>query len=202
MLNLSIKLIDRMEKEDHILVSDLKNGEEEAFRYLVDQYQDKVYNTCISFVKNPDDADDLTQEVFIEVYNSIHKFRLESKLSTWIYRIAVNKSLEHLRKMKRKKRSGFLSWIGNEDSKSKLEVPDFNHPGVLAENKEGAKILFQAIDKLPDNQRIAFTLHKLEDISYDQIAEVMQKSLSSVESLIHRAKLNLRKELFIYYKSL
>ena len=75
-----------MEKEDHILVSDLKNGEEEAFRYLVDQYQDKVYNTCISFVKNPDDADDLTQEVFIEVYNSIHKFRLESKLSTWIYR--------------------------------------------------------------------------------------------------------------------
>jgi len=202
MLNLSVKSIDRMEKEDHILVSDLKNGGEEAFRYLVDQYQDKVYNTCISFVKNPDDADDLTQEVFIEVYNSIHKFRLESKLSTWIYRIAVNKSLEHLRKMKRKKRSGFLFWRGNEDSESKQEIPDFNHPGVMTENKEGAKILFQAIDKLPDNQRIAFTLHKLEDLSYDQIAEVMKKSLSSVESLMHRAKLNLRKELFIYYKSL
>src|SRR5210317_2479206 len=108
MLNLSIKSTDRMKKDEHILVSDLKDGEEEAFRYLVDQYQDKVYNTCISFVKNPDDADDLTQEVFLEVYNSIHKFRLESKLSTWIYRISVNKSLEYLRKMKRKKRFGFL----------------------------------------------------------------------------------------------
>jgi len=202
MLNLSIKSIDRMEKDDHILVSDLKDGEEEAFRYLVDQYQDKVYNTCIGFVKNPDDADDLTQEVFIEVYNSIHKFRLESKLSTWIYRISVNKSLEYLRKMKRKKRFGFLFAIGDEGKQRDNVELEFNHPGILAENKEKAAILSQAIEKLPENQKIAFTLHKLEDLSYDQISEIMRKSLSSVESLMHRAKLNLRKELFNYYKSL
>jgi len=122
-------------------------------------------------------------------------------LSTWIYRIAVNKSLEYLRKMKRKKRSGFLFWISNEDSESHLEVPDFNHPGVMVENKEKAVILFQAIDNLPENQRIAFTLHKVEDLSYLQIAEVMQKSISSVESLMHRAKKNLKKELYNYYKS-
>jgi RNA polymerase sigma-70 factor (ECF subfamily) len=191
-----------MEKDDHILVSDLKDGEEEAFRYLIDQYQDKVYNTCIGFVKNPDDADDLTQEVFIEVYNSIHKFRLESKLSTWIYRISVNKSLEYLRKMKRKKRFGFLFAIGDEGKQRGNVELEFNHPGILAENKEKAAILSQAIEKLPENQKIAFTLHKLEDLSYDQISEIMRKSLSSVESLMHRAKLNLRKELFNYYKSL
>ena len=202
MLNLSVKSIDRMEKEDHILVSDLKNGGEEAFRYLVDQYQDKVYNTCISFVKNPDDADDLTQEVFLEVYNSIHKFRLESKLSTWIYRISVNKSLEYLRKMKRKKRFGFLFAIDFERNQRDNVELEFNHPGILAENKEKAAILYRAIEKLPENQRIAFTLHKLEDLSYDQISEIMNKSLSSVESIMHRARLNLRKELFNYYKSL
>jgi RNA polymerase sigma-70 factor (ECF subfamily) len=191
-----------MKKDEHILVSDLKDGEEEAFRYLVDQYQDKVYNTCISFVKNPDDADDLTQEVFLEVYNSIHKFRLESKLSTWIYRISVNKSLEYLRKMKRKKRFGFLFAIDFERNQRDNVELEFNHPGILAENKEKAAILYRAIEKLPENQRIAFTLHKLEDLSYDQISEIMNKSLSSVESIMHRAKLNLRKELFNYYKSL
>ena len=201
MLKLSVKLIDRMHNDDHILVRDLKNREEDAFRYLVDQYQDKVYNTCISFVKNPDDADDLSQEVFIEVYNSIHKFKEESKLSTWIYRISVNKSLQYLRKMKRKKRFGFLIGIGDEGKLNDPAKLDFNHPGIMAENKEKAAILFQAIEKLPENQRIAFTLHKLEDLSYDQISEIMQKSLSSIESLMHRAKVNLKKELYHYYKS-
>ncbi len=185
----------------HILVEELKLGEEGAFRQLVDEYQDKIYNTCLSFVKNEADADDLTQEVFIEIYNSIHKFRSESKLSTWIYRIAVNKSLEHLRKMKRKKRSGFRHWFGSEENEPELQVPDFEHPGIVTENREKASILFSAIEKLPEKQRIAFTLHKVEDLSYEQIADVMQKSLSSIESLMHRAKDNLKKHLYAYYNS-
>ncbi len=201
MINLKVKVNDGMGNTDHILVEELKKGDEGAFRQLVDDYQDKVFNTCISFVKNVDDADDLTQEVFIEVFNSIHKFRADSKLSTWIYRITVNKSLEHLRKMKRKKRSGIFYWISHEDRESKFEVPDFDHPGVLAENREKARILFEAIEKLPEKQRIAFTLHKVEDLSYEQIADVMQKSLSSIESLMHRAKNNLKKELYDYYNS-
>ena len=201
MLNLKVKSIAVVEKSDQILVRDLKNGEEGAFRELVDKYQDKVYNTCVSFVKNQDDADDLSQEVFIEIYKSIDTFREDAKLSTWIYRISVNKSLEHIRRMKRKKRSVLLSWIRKDMPEDDREVPDFNHPGILAENKEKAVILFRAIQKLPDNQRIAFTLHKLEDLSYEEIAEVMQKSLSSVESLMHRAKMNLKKELYYYYTS-
>jgi RNA polymerase sigma-70 factor (ECF subfamily) len=103
--------------------------------------------------------------------------------------------------MKRKKRSGLLFRMKNEDIHSEYDVPDFNHPGVLAENREKAGILFQAIGKLPENQRIAFTLHKLEDLSYGQISEIMRKSVSSVESLMHRAKTNLKKELYHYYKS-
>lgn len=201
MIILKVKSINGMGKSDHILIRELRNGEEKAFRELVEVYQNKVFNTCVSFVKNPDDADDLSQEVFIEVYNSIDKFREESKLSTWIYRIAVNKSLEYIRKMKRKKRFRFLSGGGDRDKLVKAEELDFNHPGILIENKEKAAILFQAVEKLPENQRIAFTLHKLEDLSYEQIAEVMNKSISSVESLMHRARINLRKKLIHYYSS-
>lgn len=191
-----------MEFGDSELINQLINGDENTFRQLVQDYQDKIFNTCISLVKNAEDADELTQDVFIEIYRSINKFRQDSKLSTWIYRIAVNKSLEHLRKMKRKKRLGMFSWFNKENTKLDPEIADFNHPGILAENQERAKILFKAIRNLPETQKVAFTLHKLEGLRYDQIAEVMQKTLSSVESLMHRAKTNLRKELYDYYKSL
>jgi RNA polymerase sigma factor (sigma-70 family) len=201
MINLKAKRNEAMLKADHILVRELKSGDEEAFRQVVEYYQDKVFNTCISFVKNADDADDLTQETFIEVYHSIGKFRADSRLSTWIYRIAVNKSLDFLRKTKRKKRSGLFVWFSGADQEPAFQVPDFNHPGILAEKKEEARILFAAIDKLPVNQKIAFTLHKTEDLSYEEIAEVLKKSVSSVESLMHRAKNNLRKILSDYYNS-
>lgn len=191
-----------MEFGDSELINQLINGDENTFRQLVQDYQDKIFNTCISLVKNAEDADELTQDVFIEIFRSINKFRQDSKLSTWIYRIAVNKSLEHLRKMKRKKRLGMFSWFNKENTKLDPEIADFNHPGILAENQERAKILFKAIRNLPETQKVAFTLHKLEGLRYDQIAEVMQKTLSSVESLMHRAKTNLRKELYDYYKSL
>ena len=190
-----------MENGDSELIIKLKNADEQVFRQLVEEYQDKIFNTCISFVKSAEDADDLTQEVFIEIFKSIHKFREDSRLSTWIYRIAVNKSLEHLRRMKRKKRTGILTWFNKGNQELIQEAADFNHPGVLAENEEQSRILFRAIEKLPESQKVAFTLHKLEGLSYEQIAEVMQKTLSSVESLMHRAKTNLRKDLYDYYRS-
>ncbi len=187
---------------DSKLIYKLKNADEDGYRQLIQEYQEKIFNTCISLVKNADDADDLTQEVFIEIFNSIHKFREDSLLSTWIYRITVNKSLEHLRKLKRKKRIRILTLFNKENQEMNQEATDFNHPGVLAENEEQSRILFQAIEKLTESQKVAFTLHKLEGLSYDQIADIMQKSLSSVESLMHRAKTNLKKELYDYYRSL
>jgi len=191
-----------MEIGNSELVTKLKNADEQVYRQLVLQYQDKIFNTCISLVKNAEDADDLSQEVFIEIFRSIHKFREDSLLSTWIYRIAVNKSLEHLRRMKRKKRAGILTWFNKKDQDMNQKATDFNHPGVQLENEEQSRILFRAVEKLPESQKIAFTLHKLEGLSYGQIAAVMQKTLSSIESLMHRAKKNLRKELYDYYISL
>lgn len=184
------------------LVLQLKEGHESAFKELVKLYQDKVYNTCLGFVKNTEDADDLAQEVFIEIYNSIGTFREDARLSTWIYRIAVNKSLEYIRKMKRKKRSGILRSLFSDKSESAYEPADFDHPGVQAENNEQARILFTAIDRLPENQKTAFIMHKVEGISYEQVAEIMGKSLSSIESLLHRARQNLQKYLYNYYRNL
>lgn len=184
------------------LIQQLQLGDDHAFRILVEEHKDRVYNTCLGFLRNPHDAEDVAQDVFMRVFESINDFREDAALSTWLYRIAVTKSLELIRKRKRKKRSGFFRALMNKD-----EEPDdtsdnsfFGHPGVALENKERAQVLLKAIEQLPANQRIAFTLHKLEDLSYKEIAEVMEASLSAVESLMYRAKKNLQQELYNYYK--
>lgn len=175
------------------LIQGLRNGNEPAFRFLVDTYQDRVYNTAFSIVQNEEDAEDVAQEVFIQVFKSIHSFKGESKLSTWLYRIATTRSLDLLRSRKSKKRFGFIQRLFGEGNEPLHEIPDFNHPGIAMDRKENAAKLFRAINQLPDNQRIAFTLHKLEDLSYQEISEVMSTSVAAVESLMHRAKQNLRK---------
>jgi RNA polymerase sigma-70 factor (ECF subfamily) len=179
----------------------LKSGDSIAFKSLVKQFQNKVYSTTLSILQNTEDAEDLTQEVFVEVFQSIHKFKGDSKLSTWIYRIAVTKSLEFLRKKKAKKRFAIVrNLLGEEEPEPIVQLSDFYHPGIVLENKERAIILFAAIGNLPENQKTAFVLHKLEDLSYEEIAKVMQVTLGSVESLMFRAKKNLRKLLEDYYE--
>lgn len=185
---------------EHKFVEALKEGNEQAFKALVLEYQDKVFNTCFGFVKNRDDADDLAQEVFIEVYKSVGSFREDAGLSTWIYKIAVNKSLGHLRKSKRNRTTQWLKKLVGMKDDPMADIPDFDHPGVLVENKERANVLFQAIDKLPESQKTAFTLHKVEGLSYEEIAKIMDRSLPSVESLMHRARTSLKKWLYNYYK--
>ena len=175
------------------LIQQLREGNEQAFKTLVETYQDLVFNTALGIVQNVEDAEDAAQEVFIRVYRSIHSFKGESKLSTWIYRITTSCALDHVRSRKSKKRFAFLQRLFNDGNEPLHEVPDFYHPGVAMDQKENAAKLFKAIDRLPESQKIAFTLHKLEDLSYQEISEVMRTSVSAVESLMHRAKQNLRK---------
>ena len=182
------------------LVKLLQQGDETAFKELVDEWQHMVYNTALGIVQNEEDADDITQEVFIQVYQSISSFKGESKFSTWLYRITVSKALDHEKKRKRKKRFGFVqSLFGNDDAEQELSI-EFNHPGVQLEKKERAGELFNALKQIPDNQRIAFTLHKLEGQSYQEIAEIMNTTLYAVESLMTRAKTSLKKELKSHYE--
>jgi RNA polymerase sigma factor (sigma-70 family) len=175
------------------LIQGLRNGDEAAFKLLVDTYQDRVYNTVMGIVQNAEDAEDVSQEVFIQVFRSIHTFKGESKLSTWLYRIATTRSLDLLRSRKSKKRFGFIQRLFGDGAEPLFEIPDFNHPGVELDKKDNAAKLFRAIGQLPENQKTAFILHKLEDLSYQEVSEVMKTSVPAVESLMHRAKLNLRK---------
>jgi|TARA_R110002111_G_scaffold104583_3_gene162524 RNA polymerase sigma-70 factor, ECF subfamily len=174
-----------------------------AYSKLVDDFQQKVFATCISFVPNKEDAEDIAQDVFVEVYNSIHKFKGDSKLSTWIYRITTNKCLEFIRKKSTKKRFAFLQSItGNAIPMDKTDYfTEMNHPGILLENKELNATLFKAINRLPESQSVIFTLHKVDGKSYQEVAEITNKSLSSVESVMFRAKKNLQKILENYYKN-
>lgn len=176
----------------------LKQGNERAFIQLVDAYSTKVFNLCLSMLQNQEDAEDATQEVFSTVFLSIKDFKGDAKLSTWIYRIAVNKCQEHFRRKNRKKRFGFLFSI--EKSDQAALTPSFEHPGIDLENKERAAILFSAVDRLPESQKTAFTLNKIEGFAYEEVAEMMAVSLSSVESLLFRAKQNLKKSLGDYYE--
>jgi RNA polymerase sigma-70 factor (ECF subfamily) len=187
-------------KEKEIIIR-LKQNDEKAFQLLVDLFSKKVYNTCIGMLQNREDAEDVTQEIFITIHININEFREESSLSTWIYRIALNKCLEFIRKKDRKKRSGIFKWIFSSDGERAIENhSDFMHPGIQLENQERAKVLFKAIELLPEQQKTAYILHKLEQVSYNEIASIMEVSLSSVESLLFRAKQNLKKHLTIYYE--
>lgn len=171
-----------------------------SFKEIYDTYQHKVFNTVISYVQSQEDAEEVTQDVFVEVHRSIGSFEGKSSLSTWIYRISINKSLDFIKSKNRKKRFAFISSLFNDAGELHHDAPHFYHPGVALENKEDAAILFAAINKLPENQKTAFILSKVEGLSYAEISEVMTTSVSSVESLLFRAKQNLQKELSNYFK--
>jgi len=182
------------------IIAGLIQGDNQAFRSLVDQFQVPVLNICLGVVHNRQDAEDLAQEVFAEVFRSVKNFRGDSGLSTWIYRIAVNKSINFTRKQKRWKFLTHPEKIlpGSENTHVKMAAaPD---PNVKLENQQLLQQLHKALDQLPENQRIAFTLNKIEELSYKEIAEVMVLSVSSVESLIHRAKVLLQKKLWSCYE--
>ncbi len=175
------------------LIQALLQKSEPAFKELVDSYQKMVYNTVLGIIQQEQEAEDIAQEVFIQVYLSIDGFRQDAKLSTWIYRIATTKALDWERKKKTKKRFGQIVNIFSGDNKPFYDVADFNHPGIQLEKKEQAAVLFRALKNLPENQRVAFILIKTEGLSYQETSEVMNLSVKAIEACMHRAKINLQK---------
>lgn len=187
-----------IEKE---LIQALKEGSQPAFTQLVESYQTQILNVCLGMVPNLHDAEDIVQDVFIEVHRSIGEFRNDAKLSTWLYRIAVSKSLSFIRHKKRKKRLFFFqSLIGLDNKEVADQTSDWNHPGVGEDKEERTKLLFAQVEQLPTKQRVAFVLNKIDGLSYKETADVMETSVASVESLLFRAKKNLQKSLKEHYK--
>ncbi len=182
------ELIELVRKKDRI-----------AFKTLVDTWQDMVYNTALGILQNDEDAEDVSQEVFMQVYESISSFKGESKFSTWVYRITISKATDNIRKKKRKKRFAFVQSLYGKNDEQIIDPPDFFHPGISLENKETGAVLFEAIEQLLPNQKTAFVLNKMENLSYREIGEVMNLSEPAVDALLQRAKDKLKKVLRNYY---
>lgn len=182
------------------LARQIAAGDEQALEQLFHELKDVVYNTALGYLRNSEDAEEILQDVFVEVFHSIKTFKGDSSVKTWVIRITINKSLDYLRYRNRKKRFAFVTSIFNKETgEVKINAPEFNHPGVLLENKEKLKYLFEAIDKLPEKQRDAFLLLKVEHMSQREAAEVLQVGEKALESLLQRAKENLRKTLASVY---
>lgn len=178
---------------DRELVAKIKNGDQNAFRQLFEQYQHLVFNISYRMSGNQEEAEDITQDVFIKIFHAIEKFRGDAKLSSWIYRIAVNTCL------KRERRKKLENWISldflfQDEGKFQPQAPD-KTPDQQIEILEKEQIVQKAIHSLPERQKTALILHRYENLSYEEIATVMEISLSAVESLLHRAKDNLTKKL-------
>jgi RNA polymerase sigma-70 factor (ECF subfamily) len=178
----------------------LRSGEEAAFRELVESYQEKILGTCFRFLHNREDAEDTAQDVFVEVHRNLSAFREEVGLATWIYRIAVTRSLDVIRKKKRKKRfDAVRRSLGLAVGAESVPAPEDDEPAQALEIRERSRILSEAVAALPENQRVAITLSRYEGLGNKAIAGILDTTVPAVDALIHRAHKNLKKKLTRYY---
>lgn len=174
--------------DDDDLIQRIAEKDLDAFRQFVKRHKIFVHNTCYRFIGNHEQAEEAAQDVFFQIYKSASTFRHQSKVKTWLYRIAVNLSLNVIRRDKRSR------WIKIITIRETAELRD-NEPGRQLERKEMKDLIKSAVDALPEKQRTVFILNKYEGLSPKEIAEILGISANSVEVRIHRAKLNLQKKL-------
>lgn len=158
---------------------------------IYDEYASRVYNIALHYVRHIPDAEEITQDVFIKIHESIENFNQDSQLATWIHRITVNTALDHLRKQNARKRRFILSM----DNAVLPASTDHVHPGIQLEGKESLGALMDIINELPNTQKTAVILHKIEGLSQQETAEIMERSTKSVESLIARARHTIKEKL-------
>jgi len=180
---------------DAELVAQLQQGSEAAFRTLVARFQGRVYHTAYSLLRSAEEAEDVAQEVFVEVYQTIGRFRGTSALSTWLYRLATSRALQHRRRQQARKRFGFFTSLLGFTDQALPEPPDHANPQALLEGAQQLFLLQQCIGRLPAQQQVAFTLRHEQELSYEEIAAVLGTTVAAVESLLFRARHTLRQHL-------
>ncbi|MBN2416627.1 sigma-70 family RNA polymerase sigma factor [bacterium] len=169
------------------LIRSIRAGDRDAFRLLYDRHAASVYRICLRFTGDSREAEDLCQDVFVKIYTSIRTFNARSRLSTWIHRIAVNHALNHLRNTKRSR----LLLPLNGDPPGQAGFDPRPGPDRVLEEKEKSAIIREAVNALPEHQRLVLILQKFEGFSGREIADMLDCTLLSVQSRLHRAKKNL-----------
>jgi len=174
------------------IIESIQSGNTKAFSILVERYQEMVFRTAIGFIHNKEDAEDLTQEIFVKVYQSLGSFMGKSEFSTWIYRITVNTALNCVR---RKKIERFFDFSDEQLQPVLHQQESADNPEQTMINDESDKLISNAIDKLSQKQKTAFVLSRYEELSQKEIAAIMQTTEGAVEQHLQRAKVNLQKRL-------
>ncbi len=175
--------------DDFTLMRSLAEGDREALRVLYERHADFVYRVAYRFLGNAEDARDITQSIFVTMAESAPEYRPEAKLTTWIYRIVVNRCLSHRVKASRRLRA----YLSDRDFEE-LPASEADRPDRIAGRTERRARLLAAMQKLPERQRIAVILSRFEGQSYQQIASVLGCSTKSVESLLVRARRSLARQ--------
>ena len=185
--------------DDIQLMLKFKQGDDSCFEALVDRYKQRVFNLAYRFVGNYEEAEDIIQEVFINVYRSRNTYSPKAKFTTWLYTITKNTCLKKLRI----KKNNLISINENiELSKGTVtrQIADVKSPNAAKAmiDYERSQIIKEAINSLPQGQKVVILLRRYDDLAYNEIAEVMKISAKAVKSLLHRARLNLKEKLKKY----
>lgn len=179
----------RMAPSDEELMGQLRTGDPAALDLLMERYERSVLNTIYRFLGDAARAQDLAQDVFLTVYQQRNRYQARAKFSTWLFRMVKNRCLNERRRLWRTQPL--------ESDGSAVEFPDSRTPSpdTAAIRKETGRALDAALQSLPDTQRLAFVLSRVEGFSYREVAEALDVSLAACESLIHRARVALREKL-------
>jgi RNA polymerase sigma-70 factor (ECF subfamily) len=182
----------RLSAEEAALVERCLAGDDAAFDHLILRYQDMVFSLAFRLLGGYDEAVDLSQEVFLQVYRKLSSFRRDSSLKTWIYRIVINRAKNRRRWWKRRitEMTALPIEVAETRARSKELPPD----EVLARKEQG-RILHEAIDRLPFDQRTILLLKEIEGLSYDEISSTLDLPLGTVKSRLARARASLREGL-------
>jgi len=183
--------------DDRQLTLQIINGDVKAFRQLFEQYQHLVFNICFRMTGNREDAEDAAQDVFLKIFHQIGNFRGEAKLSSWIYRLTVNTCLKTARRKKLEYWFSLDFFFQEQEEPARENLPD-----EQIESSETEILVQRAIQQLPPRQKTALILQRYENLSAEEIARIMETSLSAVEALLHRARENLTEKLLPFKKQL
>jgi RNA polymerase sigma-70 factor (ECF subfamily) len=184
--------------DERRLVSGLKKGQEEAFRFLIRRYQSKLFSIAYGITLDREESLDIVQDVFLKVYQKIHTFREEARLSTWLHRMTINLCLNWQRRWKRRFRWHHQPLERHDAGDHRELGTNDYHPQTLFERKECGKILWQGLRALSEEARAVFVLKEVEGLSYDEIAEILKIKRGTVSSRLFYARKALRKSLKPY----
>jgi RNA polymerase sigma-70 factor (ECF subfamily) len=188
---------------DADLMLRVKQGDMAAFEGLVEKYKQPVINLVYRTLGDATEAEDLAQNVFVQVFKSAHRYRVSAKFSTWLYTIARNLCLNEIRRRSRHPADSLDASPAEQDDQPARQYEDkavYSAPDQLLQSELGGKIE-QALSQLPENQRTALLLCREDELSYDQISEILGCSLSATKSLIHRGRETLKQKLKPYLRS-